>query len=62
MVIPVAKAAIAAGADGVMVEVHQEPERALSDGKQSLNKDNFLKMIEQIKRLADLENKKVQTR
>src|SRR5690606_31052880 len=52
MVIPVAKAAIAAGADGVMVEVHQEPERALSDGKQSLNKDNFLKMIEQIKRLA----------
>jgi 3-deoxy-7-phosphoheptulonate synthase len=53
---------IAAGADGVMVEVHQEPERALSDGKQSLNKDNFLKMIEQIKRLADLENKKVQTR
>ena len=62
MVIPVAKAAIAAGADGVMVEVHQEPERALSDGKQSLNKDNFLKMIEQIKRLADLVNKKVQTR
>lgn len=62
MVIPVAKAAIAAGADGVMVEVHQEPERALSDGKQSLNKDNFLKMIEQIRRLANLENKKVQTR
>jgi 3-deoxy-7-phosphoheptulonate synthase len=62
MVIPVAKAAVAVGADGVMVEVHQDPDRALSDGKQSLNKDNFLIMVDQIKRLAELENKKVNTR
>ena len=62
MVIPVAKAAVAAGADGVMVEVHQDPDRALSDGKQSLNKDNFLKMVDQIRRLADLEHKKIDTR
>jgi len=62
MVIPVAKAAIAAGADGVMVEVHQDPDHALSDGKQSLNKDNFLIMVNQIHRLADMEKKKLNTR
>ena len=57
MVIPVAKAAIAAGADGVMVEVHQEPERALSDGKQSLNFKNFKGLYSQLTALARLENK-----
>ena len=62
MVIPVAKAAVAAGADGVMVEVHQDPDQALSDGKQSLTRDNFIKMVDQISRLADLENKKINTR
>lgn len=62
MVIPVAKAAVAAGADGVMVEVHQDPDRALSDGKQSLNKNNFLLMVDQVSRLAHLENKKIVTR
>lgn len=57
MVTPVAKAAIAAGADGIMVEVHPEPDRALSDGKQSLTPDNFQKLYEQIVKLAMLENK-----
>lgn len=57
LVIPVAKAAVAAGADGVMVEVHQDPERALSDGKQSLNKDNFLKLVERLEGIAALEHK-----
>lgn len=57
MVIPVAKAAIAAGADGVMVEVHQNPEKALSDGKQSLNKDNFKLLKKSLKILAEIENK-----
>ena len=41
MVAPVARAAIAAGADGIMVEVHQNPDKALSDGKQSLTPENF---------------------
>jgi len=41
LVIPVAKAALAAGADGVMVEVHPKPERALSDGNQSLSMTEF---------------------
>ncbi len=59
MVIPVAKAAVAAGADGIMAEVHQEPERALSDGKQSLTPLNFKKLYEQIVRLAEGEQKKV---
>jgi 3-deoxy-7-phosphoheptulonate synthase len=40
-----AKAAIAVGADGVIVEVHPEPEKALSDGAQSLTFDNFAMMI-----------------
>ncbi len=57
MVIPVAKAAVAAGADGVMVEVHSDPDRALSDGKQSLTPENFSKLYDQIKRLAGLEDK-----
>mgnify|MGYP001235236885 CR=1 FL=1 len=59
MVTPVARAAIAAGADGVMVEVHQDPDNALSDGKQSLNPDNFRKMVRQISGIAHLEAKKV---
>jgi len=57
IVTPVAKAAIAAGADGIMVEVHPEPDRALSDGKQSLTPDNFYKLQEQIGKIAQLDNK-----
>lgn len=57
MVIPVAKAAIVAGADGVMVEVHQDPEKALSDGKQSLNKNNFQLLNKSLKILAEIENR-----
>lgn len=59
IVIPVAKAAIAAGADGIMVEVHQDPDRALSDGKQSLTPDNFIKMYDQLARLAQLDGKTI---
>lgn len=57
MVTPVAKAAIAAGADGLMIEVHQDPERALSDGRQSLTPKNYKKLYEQVKLIAQLENK-----
>lgn len=60
IVTPVAKAAIAAGADGVMVEVHPEPDRALSDGKQSLTPNNFYRLKEQIVKIAGLDNKIVQ--
>ncbi len=57
MVRPVAKAAVAAGADGVMVEVHPCPDCALSDGKQSLTPDNFSRLWEEVRRLAELEEK-----
>ena len=40
-VLPMARAAIAAGADGVLVEVHNQPEKALSDGPQSIYPDQF---------------------
>ncbi|WP_051273172.1 3-deoxy-7-phosphoheptulonate synthase [Desulfotruncus alcoholivorax] len=51
LVIPVAKAALAAGADGVMVEVHPDPERALSDGGQSLTMNEFKELISFLGRL-----------
>ena len=45
LVLPMAKAAKAAGADGIMVEFHPEPEKALSDGRQSLDFANFTKLM-----------------
>ncbi len=59
MVRPVAKAAIAAGADGLMIEVHQRPECALSDGKQSLTPDNFAVLFDEVLRIARIEGKKL---
>jgi 3-deoxy-7-phosphoheptulonate synthase len=47
-----AKAAIAAGADGVMVEVHNKPLEALSDGPQSLYPDEFVKLVKDIDNIA----------
>ncbi len=47
-VAPMSRAALAAGADGLMVEVHPDPERALSDGPQSLTLDNFRGMMEEL--------------
>lgn len=47
LVTPVARAAVAAGADGIIVEVHPNPDHALSDGAQSLNFDSFSELVEQ---------------
>lgn len=52
MVRPMARAAIAAGADGLIVEVHPHPEAALSDGDQSLTPKNFARLMEEVKELA----------
>src|SRR3954471_4129104 len=52
-VIPMARAAVAAGADGLMIEVHPDPERALSDGAQSLYPEQFDEMMEQIAVIAE---------
>jgi 3-deoxy-7-phosphoheptulonate synthase len=49
----VAKAAVAAGADGLIVEVHNDPPHALSDGKQSLTPESFAKMVKNVKRIAE---------
>lgn len=51
-VIPMARAAVAAGADGLMVEVHPEPELALSDGAQSLYPEQFDELMDQIRVIA----------
>lgn len=52
LVIPLARAAIAAGADGVIVEVHPEPERALSDGPQALTFEMFDTLMRELNLLA----------
>ncbi len=52
LVSPVAKAAIAAGADGIMVEVHPHPEKALKDGAQSLTPDNFSALMRELTLVA----------
>ena len=57
LVEPMAKAAIMAGADGLMIEVHNDPENALSDGQQSLTPDAFDKLMSKVKVLADMEDK-----
>jgi 3-deoxy-7-phosphoheptulonate synthase len=53
LVPPLAAAAIAAGADGLMIEVHHQPERALSDGPQSLRPDAFAAMVVRLRRVAE---------
>lgn len=47
-----AKAAIAAGADGLIVEVHPEPEKAMSDGQQSLKPERFADLVQVCRRIA----------
>jgi 3-deoxy-7-phosphoheptulonate synthase len=51
-VIPMARAAVAAGADGLLVEVHPDPDRALSDGAQSLRPDQFTELMQQLRMIA----------
>jgi 3-deoxy-7-phosphoheptulonate synthase len=53
-VIPMARAAVAAGADGIMVEVHHDPEKALSDGPQALLPHQFEDMMRQLKLIANV--------
>ena len=53
-VIPMARAAVAAGADGLMIEVHHDPEKALSDGPQALLPAQFSEMMKQIRLIADV--------
>jgi 3-deoxy-7-phosphoheptulonate synthase len=51
-VIPMARACVAAGADGIMVEVHHDPDHAKSDGAQSLLPDQFSQMMKEVRLIA----------
>ena len=57
LVEPLAKAAIAAGADGLMIEVHNDPQHALSDGQQSVKPELFDTIMKKVKVLAEMEGK-----
>jgi 3-deoxy-7-phosphoheptulonate synthase len=60
MVPAMAKAALAAGADGLMVEVHQDPEHALCDGEQSLTPEDFSRLMGSLKKYAEIEGKRIE--
>ncbi len=53
LVVPMARASIAAGADGLIVEVHDDPEHAVSDGAQTINPPTFKQMMDQCRRIAE---------
>jgi len=57
MVVPMSRAGIAAGADGLIIEVHNQPEEALSDGDQSLYLDQFQEMLGPLSKMASVLNK-----
>ena len=59
LVEPMAKAAIAAGADGLMVEVHNNPEKALCDGPQSIRPEKYENLLKQISQIATVVGKKM---
>ena len=59
LVEPLAKAAIAAGADGLMIEVHNNPQKALSDGAQSITPDQFDAVMNNLKGVAACEGRTI---
>jgi len=60
LVIPMAMAAVAAGANGIMVEVHPRPEDALSDGPQSLHPNEFEELMSRLTPLAELVGRRME--
>ena len=59
LVLPLALAAVAAGADGLLIEVHPNPDLALADGPQSLTFDNFRLLMAQLLPIAEARNRKL---
>ena len=59
LVRPMARAAVAAGADGLMIEVHPRPDEALSDGMQSLTPENFTELMNEVRGLAQVMGRKM---
>lgn len=58
MVTPLARAGVAVGADGIVVEIHPEPAKALSDGAQALTPEQYLELVEQIRMIHKLISQK----
>lgn len=59
LVEPMAKAAVAAGCDGLMIEVHNNPECAMCDGPQSLKPKKYTELVRQLKGIAEIVGKKI---
>ncbi len=58
-ILPMARAAIASGADGIIVEVHNHPDQALSDGPQSIYPDQFARMMDELEQIAPVVERKL---
>ena len=56
---PMARAAVAAGADGIMIEIHDDPENALSDGPQALLPNTYLKLMDELRLIAQAIGRKL---
>ena len=59
MVNPLSKAAIACGADGLLIEVHSNPQEALSDGPQQLRPENFSSLMQELGAVAKVVNREL---
>jgi 3-deoxy-7-phosphoheptulonate synthase len=59
-VLPLSRAAVAVGADGLIVEVHHDPDHALSDGMQSIVPDQFDELMSEIRQIAGVLRRNVQ--
>jgi 3-deoxy-7-phosphoheptulonate synthase len=58
-ILPMARAAVASGCDGILVEVHNHPEKALSDGPQSIYPDQFARMMDELEQIAPVVGRKL---
>ena len=59
-VLPMSRAAVATGADGLLIEVHHDPDRALSDGAQSITCDQFDELMQEVRQIAAVVHRNVQ--
>ena len=59
LILPVSKAAIAAGVDSLIIEVHPHPDKAMSDGAQSLNFNDFSELMEELKPVAEAVKRRI---
>ncbi|HVZ18218.1 MAG TPA: hypothetical protein VG897_13930, partial [Terriglobales bacterium] len=58
-VTPLSRAAVAVGADGLMIEVHNDPDRALSDGQQSLFPEQFEQLMREVRQIAEVVGRRI---